>query len=86
VEKAPTDLRAAMRRRRILQVRLGVLLVVTSAWGLWCWVLATEYTVDYWGPEWSVGLFTVLAALVVWTGLLLASVATWRALNRKWTG
>jgi hypothetical protein len=75
-----------MRRRRILRLQLVVLLVVTSGWGLWCWVLATEYIVDYWGPEWSVGLFTVLGAIVVWAGLLLATVAMWRALNRNWLG
>ena len=75
-----------MRRRRVLQVRLVILFLVTSVWGLWCWVLATEYVVDYWGEQWSVGLSTVLAALGVWVGLLLATVAAWRALNRKWLG
>jgi len=75
-----------MRRRRILRLRLLALQVVTSAWGLWCWLLATEYIVDYRGDEWSVGLFSVLLALGVWAVLILATVATWRAHNRKWLG
>jgi hypothetical protein len=82
----PRDLLAAMRRRRILRLLLVVLFLAASAWGLWCWVLATEYIVDYRGEEMSVGLFNVLAALGVWAVLILAMVATWRALNRKWLG
>ena len=64
-----------------MRVRLLVLLVASSGWGLWCWLLATEYVVDYRGEEWSVGLFSVLAALGVWAVLILAAVATWRALT-----
>jgi hypothetical protein len=70
----------------MLRLLLAVLLPVTSAWGLWCWLLATEYIIDSRGEEWSVGLFTVLAALGVWAVLILAMVATWRALTRKWLG
>jgi len=79
----PADLTAAMRRRRVLRVQLTVLMVAASGWGLWCWLLATEYVVDYRGEEWSVGLFSVLAALGVWAVLILAAVATWRALAGK---
>jgi hypothetical protein len=75
-----------MRRRRILGVCLVALLLAASAWGMWCWLLVTEYIVDYRGEEWSVGLFTVLVALGVWAALLLGMVATWRALNRKRLG
>ena len=72
-----------MRRRRALRIRLVVLTVVASGWGLWCWVLATEYIVDYAGEAWSVGLFSVLAALFVWAVLILATVGTWRSLGEK---
>jgi hypothetical protein len=86
VGREPGDLRAAMRRRRSLRLLLVALFLVASAWGLWCWLLATEYIVDYRGEEMSVGLFTVLGALGVWMVLILAMVATWRALTRKWLG
>jgi len=49
-------------------------------------VLATEYVVDYRGEEMSVGLFAVLVALFIWAVLILAMVATWRALNGKGFG
>jgi hypothetical protein len=70
----------------MLRVLLMVLFVAASAWGLWCWVLATEYVVDYRGEEMQVGLFTVLAALFMWAVLILAMVTTWRALNKKALG
>ena len=79
----PSDLLAAIRRRRALRLLLVVLLLVASAWGLWCWLLATEYVIDYRGEEWSVGLFTVLAAIGLWVGLLLAAAAIWRSLRGK---
>jgi hypothetical protein len=86
VGREPSDLRAAIRRRRTLRLLLVALFLVASAWGLWCWLLATEYIVDYRGEEMSVGLFTVLGALGLWAVLILAMVATWRALNRKGFG
>jgi len=67
----------------MLRILLMVLFVVASAWGLWCWVLATEYVVDFRGEEMQVGLLTVLAALFMWAVLILAMVTTWRALNRR---
>ena len=67
-------------------MQLVVLLVVASGWGLWCWLLTTEYIVDYRGEEWQVGLFSVVLTLGVWAVLILAMVATWRALNRKGLG
>ena len=79
----PADLAGAMGRRRVLKVRLVALMVVSSGWGLWCWLLATEYVIDYRGEEWQVGLFSVLAALLVWALLILAAVATWRSLEGK---
>jgi len=81
--RAPRDLGAAIRRRRLLRILLIVLFVAASVWGLWCWLLATEYIVDYRGEEMQVGLLTVLAALFMWAVLILAMVATWRALGRK---
>jgi hypothetical protein len=86
VDGTPRDLQATMRRRRSLRLLLVALFLVASAWGLWCWLLVTEYIVDYRGEEWSVGLFSVLMALGVWAPLLLAMVATWRALDRKRLG
>jgi hypothetical protein len=80
------DLRAALRRRRILGVLLVVLFLAASAWGLWCWVLATEYIIDFRGEEMQVGLLNVVGALGVWAVVILAMVATWRALNRKGLG
>ncbi len=67
-------------------VLLVVLFVAASAWGLWCWVLATEYIIDFRGEEMHVGLFTVVGALGVWAVIILAMVATWRVLNRKGLG
>lgn len=58
-----------------------VLFLAASAWGLWCWVLASEYIIDLRGEEMQVGLFTVVAALVLWGAIILGMVATWRALN-----
>ena len=82
----PSDLRAALRRRRLLRLLLVVLFLAASAWGLWCWVLATEYIVDYRGEEMQVGLGTVLGALGLWAVVILAMVATWRVLNKEWLG
>ena len=62
------------------------LFLLASAWGLWCWVLATEYIVDYRGEEMQVGLFNVVVALGVWAVLILGMVATWRALNKRGFG
>ena len=84
--RAPRDLGAEIQRRRMLRILLMVLFIAASAWGLWCWVLATEYIVDFWGEEMQVGLFTVLAALFMWGVLILAMVATWRALYKKGFG
>ena len=58
-----------------------VLFLVASAWGLWCWVLASEYVIDFRGEEMQVGLGTVVGALGLWAGMILGMVATWRALN-----
>ena len=69
-----------------MRVLLVVLFLAASAWGLWCWVLATEYIVDYRGEEMQVGLFTVVAALGLWTVIILGMVATWRALNGRGLG
>jgi hypothetical protein len=84
--RAPRDLEAEIRRRRGLRVLLMLLFVAASVWGLWCWVLTTEYIVDYRGEEMQVGLLTVLAALFMWAVLILGMVTTWRALNRKGFG
>jgi hypothetical protein len=65
----------------MLRVLLVVLFLAASAWGLWCWVLATEYIVDYRGEEMQVGLFNVVFALGLWALMILGMVATWRALN-----
>jgi hypothetical protein len=81
-----SDLGATMRRRRILRVLHIVLFIAASAWGLWCWVLASEYIIDFRGEEMKVGLFTVLGALLVWAVVILAMVTTWRAINRKGLG
>ncbi len=67
-------------------VLLVVLFIAASAWGMWCWVLATEYIIDFRGEEMQVGLLTVVGALGVWAVIILAMVATWRALNRKGLG
>jgi hypothetical protein len=75
-----------LRRRRILRALLVVLFLAASAWGLWCWVLATEYIVDFRGEEMQVGLFTVVGALGLWAVIILGMVATWRALNGKGLG
>lgn len=80
------DLQAEFRRRRIFVVLLVVLFIAASAWGMWCWVLATEYIIDFRGEEMQVGLLTVVGALGVWAVIILAMVATWRALNRKGLG
>ena len=65
----------------MLRVLLVVLFLAASAWGLWCWVLATEYIVDYRGEEMQVGLFNVVFALGLWALVILGMVTTWRALN-----
>jgi hypothetical protein len=82
----PGDLVAVIRRRRARRVLLLVLFLAASAWGLWCWVLATEYIIDFRGEEMQVGLFTVLAALGLWAAIILAMVMTWRALNPSGLG
>jgi hypothetical protein len=86
VEGEPRDLAADIRRRRMLRVLLVVLFVAASAWGMWCWVLATEYIIDFRGEEMQVGFFNVVFALAVWLGIILAMVTTWRGLNRKGLG
>jgi len=83
VEKMPRDLRAEIRRRRALGLLLVVLFLAASAWVLWCWMLATEYVIDFRGEEMQVGLGTVLGALGAWALIILAMVTTWRALNSK---
>jgi hypothetical protein len=70
----------------MLRVLLVVLFLAASAWGLWCWVLATEYIVDYRGEEMQVGLGTVIGALGLWAVIILGMVATWRVLNRDGLG
>ncbi len=67
----------------MLRLQLVVLLLVATGWGVWCWLLVTEYVVDYAGEEWSVGLFSVVVNLAVWAALTLATVATWRSLQGK---
>jgi hypothetical protein len=86
VGREPRDLRAELRRRRLLRLLLVVLFLAASAWGLWCWVLATEYIVDYRGEEMQVGLGTVVGALGLWAVIILGMVATWRALNNGGLG
>jgi hypothetical protein len=86
VGRESEDLRAEWRRRRLFVALLVVLFVAASAWGLWCWVLASEYVIDFRGEEMQVGLGTVLAALALWAVIILAMVTTWRALNRKGLG
>ena len=63
-----------------------VLFLMASGWGLWCWMLASEYVIDFRGEEMQVGLFTVLGALGLWAVIILAMVTVWRALNRKGLG
>ena len=75
-----------MQRRRLLRVLLVVLFLAASAWGLWCWMLASEYVIDFRGEEMQVGLFTVLGALGLWAVIILAMVATWRTLDRRGLG
>ncbi|HKY74553.1 MAG TPA: hypothetical protein VJS45_00320 [Acidimicrobiia bacterium] len=70
----------------MLRVLLVVLFLAASAWGLWCWVLATEYIVDYRGEEMQVGFFNVVFALGLWALMILGMVTTWRALNGKRLG
>ena len=70
----------------MLRVVLVVLFLAASAWGLWCWVLATEYIVDYRGEEMQVGFFNVVFALALWALMILGMVTTWRALNGKGLG
>jgi len=70
----------------MLRVLLVVLFLAASAWGLWCWVLASEYIIDFRGEEMQVGLFTVVAALGLWAVIILGMVATWRALNGQGLG
>lgn len=65
---------------------LVVLFLAASAWGLWCWVLASEYIIDFSGEEMQVGLGTVVGALGLWAVIILAMVTTWRALNGKGLG
>jgi hypothetical protein len=60
---------------------LVVLFLAASAWGFWCWVLASEYIIDFQGEEMQVGLGTVVGALGLWAVMILGMVATWRALN-----
>jgi hypothetical protein len=84
--REPGDLGPTIRRRRALRVLLVVLFVAASAWGMWCWVLATEYIIDFRGEEMQVGFFNVVFALALWLGIILAMVTTWRALNRKGLG
>lgn len=62
------------------------LFLAASAWGLWCWVLASEYIIDFRGEAMQVGLFTVVAALGLWAVIILGMVTTWRALNGKGLG
>lgn len=69
-----------------MRALLVVLFLAASAWGLWCWVLATEYIIDFSGEEMQVGLFTVMAALGLWAAMILAMVTTWRALNPRGLG
>ena len=65
----------------MLRILLVVLILAASAWGLWCWVLASEYIIDFSGEEMQVGLGTVVGALGLWAVIILAMVAAWRALN-----
>jgi hypothetical protein len=59
------------------------LLAVTTAWGVWCWLLVTEYVIDYSGEEWNVGLFTVLPAVALLAGLSFATLSTWGSVPRN---
>ena len=70
----------------MLRVLLVVLFLAASAWGLWCWVLASEYIIDFRGEEMQVGLGTVVGALGLWALMILGMVATWRALNGRGLG
>jgi hypothetical protein len=68
----------------MLRVQLVVLLVVTPAFGAWCWlVLVTEYVTNYYGDERSVGIYAILLALAVWGALCFATVTTWRSLRPR---
>lgn len=86
MRREPSDLAAEVRRRRMLRALLVGLFLAASAWGMWCWVLATEYIIDFRGEEMQVGLGTVVGALGLWAGIILGMVSTWRALNRKGLG
>ena len=86
VNREPRDLGAELRRRRMLRVLLVVLFLAASAWGLWCWFLASEYIIDFRGEEMQVGLGTVVAALTLWAGMILGMVTTWRALDKRGLG
>lgn len=70
----------------MLRVLLVVLFLAASAWGLWCWVLASEYVIDFGGEAMQVGLGTVIGALALWAVMILGMVTTWRALNGKGLG
>lgn len=82
MEGGPRDLRPAIRQRRLIRLQLVVLLLTATGWGVWCWLLVTEYVVDYAGEEWSVGVFSVILNISVWAVLIVAAVATWRWLQR----
>lgn len=82
----PRDFRTELRRRRNLRVLLVVLFLAASAWGLWCWVLVSEYIIDFRGDEMQVGLGLVLGVLGLWAVIILGMVATWRALDKEGFG
>jgi hypothetical protein len=69
-----------------LRLLLVGLVLAASAWGLWCWVLSTEYIVGVRGEVMQVGLWTVMRARGLWATISLAMVTTWRVLNRRGLG
>jgi hypothetical protein len=83
VEEGTGDLQGAIRRRRLLRIRLVGLLILTGGFGAWCWVLVTQWVTAFYGEDWSVDIVTVLLALAVWGVLVVATAATWKALQRK---
>ena len=84
--REPGRLPAGLRHRGILRVLLVVLFLAATAWGLWCWFLASEYIIDFRGEEMQVGLGTVVGALGLWAIIILGMVTTWRALNGRGLG
>lgn len=62
---------------------LGVALTLAGlAWGGWTFLLAHEWVTDDWGAQWAVSNDAVIGSVLLWLGLAVATVLTWRRVFR----